>query len=313
MDDIDKLMEISDEPEEISDEYAPDDWEVKNNDKNTHRVWDFTLNNPTDHDIEIVKAWAIHHPVMVVTHEVGKQGTPHLQGRIHWSTARRFAAVKKELPKARWSYSVCPKHNSYPLKQGSNIIVNQDNRRPGTRTDVVGIMKMVDDGKNDYEIMQEFPNTAFRCHAATANYRRVKAATKPKTTKYKHLRWPLVTIWDRSWVVWGEPGIGKTQWALAHFNHALLVTHKDDLKRFLPGVTDGIIFDDMDFRHWPRTTQIHLTDTEEDRTIDVKNGAVTIPEYTKKIFLTNEIDGYMFNLDDPAIRRRVSILHLEKT
>lgn len=284
-----------------------EEYEKKNNDKKTHRVWDFTINNPTDHDITIIKSWAVHCPVLVVTHEVGDKGTPHLQGRVHFKTARRFAAVKKEFPKAHWAYSRCPKHNSYPLKQGSNIIVNQDNRAPGTRNDIVNLMNMVRDKKTELQMWDECPNTMVRHWRGIDRYRNLVLATG-KTTKYPHLRWPLLTEWDTTYIIWGPPGIGKTQWALAHFEKALVVTHIDDLRAFDRYTHDGIIFDDMSFTHYPRTTQIHLVEQEEDRSINIKYGTATIPKHTKKMFLTNETEGVIFDLTDGAIARRVTVI-----
>ena len=51
--------------------------------------------------------------------------------------------------------------------------------------------------------------------------------------------------WQQSAVVVGNLGIGKTQWALSHFNEgkgALLVTEIDDLLAYCQSEFDGIVF-----------------------------------------------------------------------
>lgn len=103
----------------------------------------------------------------------------------------------------------------------------------------------------------------------------------------------------------GPAGVGKTQFAKSqhHFKNPLFVSHLDGLKR-LSDEHDGIIFDDMDFKHLPRTTQIHLVDWDDERDIHVRYGTVTIPAHTPKIFTCN-ID--CLDVTDTAIARRVTI------
>uniref|UniRef100_UPI0040475A0E hypothetical protein n=1 Tax=Shewanella sp. TaxID=50422 RepID=UPI0040475A0E len=98
----------------------------------------------------------------------------------------------------------------------------------------------------------------------------------------------------------GKSGVGKTAFAKAHFTNPLFVSHIDDLKH-LSDVHDGIVFDDMDFKHWPVTSQIHITDYEEGRSINVKHATAYIPCKTRRIFTCNDVP---FSCH-PAIERRV--------
>lgn len=86
----------------------------------------------------------------------------------------------------------------------------------------------------------------------------------------------------------GIKNCGKTQWALSHFENPHLVRHNDQLKSFVPGFHDGIVFDDMNFHHWPRTSFIHLCDWDEDSEIHCRNTCGFIPAGTRKIFVSNE-------------------------
>lgn len=104
-----------------------------------------------------------------------------------------------------------------------------------------------------------------------------------------------------SLILEGPSGCGKTTWA-KYFSPkpSLFVTHLDVLRQFRPGFHQSIIFDDMQFSHLPRETQIHLLDTENPRAIHVRYGTATIPAGVVKIFTCNQ----PIFLDDPAIRRR---------
>lgn len=105
----------------------------------------------------------------------------------------------------------------------------------------------------------------------------------------------------KSTVVIGPSGCGKSTWAKRVApKPALWCTHLDDLKRLNSG-HKCVIFDDMDFKHLPRTTQIYLVDQDDIRTIHCRNTNATIPANMPKIFTCNE---YCF-IDDDAVRRRI--------
>lgn len=111
---------------------------------------------------------------------------------------------------------------------------------------------------------------------------------------------------DKPIVVVGPSGCGKTSWALRVCpKPALLCSHMDDLKRLNPD-HKCIIFDDMDFKHLPRPTQIYIVDTDCDRSIHCRHATAMIPKGTPKIFTCNE---YPF-IDDDAIKRRIKIFKI---
>lgn len=88
-------------------------------------------------------------------------------------------------------------------------------------------------------------------------------------------------------LLWGASGVGKTEYALAHFSKPLFVSNIDDLNKFQEGYHDGIVFDDIDFSHFPPTAVIHLVDIDHTRTIKCRYFNATIPCGTARIFTSN--------------------------
>lgn len=106
-----------------------------------------------------------------------------------------------------------------------------------------------------------------------------------------------------SFIIKGPSGCGKTSWAKLHMpKPALFVSHIDQLKSFRSGFHKSIIFDDVDFNHWPRHSQIHLCDFDNPRSIHCRYATANIPSGIFKCFTCNELP---VNLSDQAIRRRV--------
>ena len=109
-------------------------------------------------------------------------------------------------------------------------------------------------------------------------------------------------------VIIGPSGKGKTQLALSAFNNPLLVSHTDNLKE-LTDSHDGIVFDDMNFSHWPRESVIHLTDLEETRGINVKGDVANIPAKLPRIITSNKDILELLPIDPHgSINRRIHIV-----
>lgn len=127
---------------------------------------------------------------------------------------------------------------------------------------------------------------------------------------------PEAILREKAIILSGPSGYGKTQYALSHGEHPLLVSHIDELKKLTP-LTDLIVFDDMNFKHWPANSCIHLTDLELPRAINVKYGIATIPQHMHRIFTTNLAFADLFSekaLDQEweAIERRCHIINVSQ-
>lgn len=130
-------------------------------------------------------------------------------------------------------------------------------------------------------------------------------------TTYPESSWtrPITSPGWKVLIITGGTGLGKTQWAIAHFTRALVVSHPDDLKHFDSRLHDGIIFDDMGFKHLHREFIIHLCDWDLDRSIHCRHYCAYIPRHTRKIFTTNLPFEQLFP-EDPsgAIMRRITAI-----
>lgn len=105
-------------------------------------------------------------------------------------------------------------------------------------------------------------------------------------------------------ILQGNTGAGKTTTAKALGPYPMLwCTHIDDLKHFVSGFHQCILFDDMSFKHMPRGQQINLLDITDARTIHVRYSCVTIPAGIPRIFTCN-YGEFPFEQADPALARR---------
>lgn len=104
----------------------------------------------------------------------------------------------------------------------------------------------------------------------------------------------------------GEAGIGKTTWAKQVMPRPILfVSHLEDLRKFKPSVHKSILFDDVSINHLPITSQIHIVDTENPRSIHVRYGTVRMPAGILKVFTCNSFPA---TTEHPAIKRRITLL-----
>lgn len=109
----------------------------------------------------------------------------------------------------------------------------------------------------------------------------------------------------------GPSGCGKSTWAKRESDKpALWVTHMDDLKNFDERYHKSIIFDDMDFKHLPGTSQIHIVDIENRRSIHVRYGVAQIPPGISKIFTCNSYPFTEEGEQAEAIKRRIRTIRL---
>ena len=95
--------------------------------------------------------------------------------------------------------------------------------------------------------------------------------------------------------------VGKTEFAIAHFEFPLVVRRRDDLKRFR-GATDGIVFDDVDFRDWTPEDTIGLLSMDKPRSLPARFHDAFIEADIPLIFTTNKKPKKMFACDASLLR-----------
>lgn len=71
----------------------------------THTHWQMTINNPDDNDLALITAgYEDHIRQLVYTHEVGKEGTPHIQAYIKMKRDCRLTHMRKLFPRGHFKY-----------------------------------------------------------------------------------------------------------------------------------------------------------------------------------------------------------------
>lgn len=119
-----------------------------------------------------------------------------------------------------------------------------------------------------------------------------------------------VPLPGQSTVVVGRPGCGKTTWAKQFCpKPCLWIRHLDCLQHLRPE-HQGIIFDDLDFRHLPPQTQKFLVDSTDPSDVHIRYRTALIPSGMTKIFTANEFPFTTDPVHGPAIRRRINLIEI---
>jgi len=242
-------------------------------------------------------------------------------GRLHWQGACRtlgkhgltFKSIQKILPKGA---HIEPSNGSWE----DNVRYCSKSETQVGETKILGdppafgeelklkkqcrLTPLIDMAKNGASMKQmiEFDGpTAIRNYRALGMVSNLYEQDEKPEFDETDFNTDLFDFEQKALVFIGPTGIGKTEFALAHFKNPLIVSHIDDLKRYNKFEHDGLVFDDFKADHWPTTCQIHLVDWNHGRSINVKCATAYIPARTKKIFTCNE---YPFSYH-PAIERRI--------
>lgn len=278
--------------------------------------WCFTLNNPDEFDTlspDLVE-------YSVVGHEIAASGTHHLQGFVIFKNEKRLTAVSKLLPRAHWEIArgsnkqaseYCKKDKKY-VECGSLPEFGKKRKQDEVATSALSA-PTVSEGMTI--LAKELPFEYLK-HGESMERNLKKRKVEPYRELYPLQSFSMAKIQfgKKATLIWGPSGTGKTCFALAHFKNPLVVSHIDKLKQLSPD-HDGIVFDDMSFKHWPIESVIHLLDYEITRDINVRYGTVNIPAKITKVFTHNTSNPFYdeANVDDAqkeAIERRLSRVHV---
>jgi hypothetical protein len=294
------------------------------------RRFTVTLNNPV---CTLEELWHPSLSYLVAAKEIAPQtGTPHFQIYLEVPQKRTEGSVAKSMakhwgshPKILISKGTKDQNTVYVLKNAVNPedwIERGKAMEQGKRSDLDEVGLAIKGGMTLNALCEEYTSAYIKFHAGVEKaYSRLSPNLKSGPKKVFGLNnfpvnWPVdeiqAALGERSVILWGEAGSGKTCLAQTLMPTAIFVTHMDDLLRFDKSQHEGLIFDDMSFHHLPREAQIHVVDCEQDRSIHCRYSCAHIPAETKKIFTTNCHMGQVFLAGDAAINRRIKLFHLNK-
>lgn len=247
------------------------------------------MNNPT----ELLDFDELGARYLIYSLEIGEEGTEHFQGYIQFERQKSLNKVIALLPGAHISIArgTPDENKAYCSKLDETHLEGPwefgEMKSQGQRSDLAHVQSMIKEGKT----IQEIAETHFSDYVRySVGITKAKDLLAPRLheKKYKLEDFSVAPLdLSKAVLIIGPTGIGKTQFALSHFNSPILIRHIDDLALFSPNIHDGIVFDDMTFKHWPATSIIHLLDFDEGSSINIRYKVAYIPKGTRKIFCSN--------------------------
>lgn len=272
----------------------------------------------------------------IEAHELSASGVPHIQGFCHLIKPLTERQMHQIMPKAALfvtkstdyqNYLYCAKgeqtHEEWEsMKEtGPNWGLRADFQEYGTRPKAPGPSHKKKPADSTYvealaapttqEAMEIIKKRKARDYclygeAIERNIKRLRTAPPVSNSHFKPEDFlePLKWSQKQSMLFCGPSNIGKTQFALAHFKNPFFVDDLDNLAKFTTEF-DGIVFDDMSFKHIPPTAVIHLLDWDCARSIRIRYKLAYIPANTRKIF-THNTQNPFYN-DDIDEEQKVAI------
>lgn len=136
---------------------------------------------------------------------------------------------------------------------------------------------------------------------------------QPKTFKFLPFT-DKKTLASKVIVIIGKSGAGKTQWALDHFQYPLNAQIGECLKEINPR-TDGIVFDNFEFKKWSLDLCKRFLNMEKDCCIRVKYASAWIMAGMPRIITANATDPMdLFppcdGKDAEAIKERIKVINV---
>lgn len=290
------------------------------------RRFSFTLNNPQCSLNELYQP-AVMSYLVAGQETAPSTGTIHYQGYVEIPSRKSLTTLSKELaalwkshPHLSISKGSAAQNKVYCLKDQGPSVEEGSPMQPGARTDLSFVTELIANGSTMTDLWKTAPETMIKYSTGIQKAYSVLSPNMNQIipTKYTLDDYPdyptnliMEALKTKSVILWGSSGSRKTSYARALLPDALFVSHMDDLIAFDPATHTGIIFDDMNFKHLPRESQIHIFDFDHPRSIHVRYQVARIPAYTLKIFTTNNVGGLIYEAQDRAIERRVKTFQIE--
>lgn len=256
----------------------------------------FTLNNYTEEEYNTLLKYFEKATYYVIGKEVGKQGTPHLQGYVEFKNSVLFKTLNNLCKRTHWEIRRgTPVQASEYCKKDKEFIEAGVLKQQGKRNDLEQIAVEIDDGSNLKEIAREYPSQFMKFH---------KGIEKYILLKYEDRVDPPEVHWR-----WGDTGTGKTRFVYDTYG-AENIYSKDE-SPWWDGYTQQkvIIIDDFEGK-FPFRDLLKLLDRYPYQG-QVKGGYVKINSPIIYITSDRHPNSYYNLFDYPQLERRIkTITHL---
>lgn len=249
-----------------------------------------------------------------VCRENHKTGEPHIHACVEWSKRMRSKSARvfdidgyhpnigaiRSVPKA---LEYCRKEDPNYADSGpipTNEKRSWDEIVEAAKGDEVDFLRVVHEERLQYQLAKRLRDLQTWHEADLGEYdsRPVSVSLQTVPKEYNSL------------CIIGKPGIGKTGWAMQNAPRpALLVKHLDMLSKFRASYHKSIVFDDCDFKHLPRPTQLQICDYENQCQIHIRYSVALIPKHVPRLFLCNP-GNEPFISDEAIQNRRVKYIYL---
>lgn len=197
------------------------------------RAWVFTLNNPTEDEINALKMVETRFLERIrVALETGESGTPHLQGAVRFTNGRTLTGVKRFLGSDRYhlekmrgtdveAFSYCSPDGPGKSAENCEVIFEYGEMPIDGEADLSvweQIIIAIDDGWSTTEIIRRWPGAAMRAIKAIEQYR--------FDLDWKDMGWRDIEVNYLS----GRTGSGKTRYVMEKhgYHNVYRVTNKQN-------------------------------------------------------------------------------------
>lgn len=250
----------------------------------------FTLNNYSEEEYNALHTMPCKYKV--IGKEVGKEGTPHLQGYIEFSGGKRFSSLKKFNQRIHWEIrkGTAEQASNYCKKDNDFIEIGIISTQ-GKRTDLQEATELIMSGNSLDKVAEAHPEVFVKFHKGLEALSH--ARMEHRTDK------PFV-----SWI-WGLAGRGKSYYATSrHADHYI----KDGTQWWNNyNQQEAIIIDDFDGK-WPFRDLLRILDKYAYQA-QYKGGYVKIN--SPFIYITCEFPPSHFWTDNALeqITSRIDLIH----
>ncbi len=270
--------------------------------------------------------------------EKDDQGLVHYQAFVHFKSIQRATAVLKIFPSEQWQNGAMYKNSTVDAcieytQKLETAIEGEDwveyGERPAGQGHDSELQQAIDclkDGGSMGDIYREFARVAvlhgqqLRQWWTIFNTEEPEAKHEIKDFQKDPHPWGSITDeeFKKTLILYGEANTGKSAYVRANFQaHGwswIEVQNPDDLAKY--NNHDAILFDDIDgwAQDLNRTDVLNIVEHEDNRSIRIRYANVLIPGHVKKVIVSNDLRGIVFDYkimrEAKSVQRRIVGRHL---